>query len=421
SGSLIEVNGQLYGLTKDCASGSHGTPFRIDADGDNYTVLHTFSTGGGYYPEGALLYYNNKLWGMTTLGGTDDAGIVFSYNLLNTVYTTVYNFDYSEDGGEATGGLVQYGGLLYGMTKRGNGNCPDGCIFSINPANNVFTRLYRFTSTTGGDNFGDLVVLNDKLYGMSYSGGGDGVGTIFYYDPILNNNTVTVIRDFAWTGCYGPYGSLLVYNNQLWGLTLNHFNGNGGMFSINPNGTGYTENYTFPGTGSLPRSPMGSLIYYNGYLYAMSSSGGASSDGTIFRYGSFGALASVTTNTVTNIQPATAACGGNVTSDGGAEVTARGVVWSATDPPVLTSNELGHTTNSSGTGTFTSSISGLTASTTYYVRAYATNSIGTVYGTSQTFTSAAPSANTPTMSEWALIALGGLALAFGARFVMKLV
>ncbi len=90
----------------------------------------------------------------------------------------------------------------------------------------------------------------------------------------------------------------------------------------------------------------------------------------------------VTTTAVSAITTTTATSGGNVTADGGATVTARGVCWALTANPVATGS---HTTDGSGTGTFTSSITGLTAATTYHVRAYATNSIGTSYGTDISF------------------------------------
>ncbi|MCQ2317532.1 MAG: DUF1566 domain-containing protein [Bacteroidales bacterium] len=91
----------------------------------------------------------------------------------------------------------------------------------------------------------------------------------------------------------------------------------------------------------------------------------------------------VTTSTPSNISTNSATCGGNVTSDGGASVTARGVCWSSSQNPTISNS---HTTNGTGTGSFTSNITGLTENTTYYVRAYATNSVGTSYGTQKSFT-----------------------------------
>ena len=91
----------------------------------------------------------------------------------------------------------------------------------------------------------------------------------------------------------------------------------------------------------------------------------------------------VSTASISNVSSNSATCGGNVTSDGGSSVTARGVCWSTSQNPTISSST---TNDGSGTGSFTSSITGLTAGTTYYVRAYATNAQGTTYGTQQSVT-----------------------------------
>jgi len=75
--------------------------------------------------------------------------------------------------------------------------------------------------------------------------------------------------------------------------------------------------------------------------------------------------------------------GGNVSSNGGAAVTARGVCWSTSSNPTTADN---HTDDGTGTGAFGSSITGLNTNTFYYVRAYATNAVGTAYGNTETLT-----------------------------------
>ncbi|MGE4288552.1 MAG: two-component regulator propeller domain-containing protein [Salinivirgaceae bacterium] len=94
-------------------------------------------------------------------------------------------------------------------------------------------------------------------------------------------------------------------------------------------------------------------------------------------------LPTVTTTAISAIAQTTATSGGNVISDGGAEVTARGICWNTTANPTI-ANSI--TSDGTGTGEYTSSLSGLTANTTYYVRAYATNSEGTAYGNEINFT-----------------------------------
>ena len=91
----------------------------------------------------------------------------------------------------------------------------------------------------------------------------------------------------------------------------------------------------------------------------------------------------IETKPITNIAPTTATGGGNIKSDGGFPITARGVCWSTSSNPTVSDS---HTSNGSGTGSFTSNITGLTLNTFYYVRAYATNSAGTMYGNQVSFT-----------------------------------
>ncbi len=106
------------------------------------------------------------------------------------------------------------------------------------------------------------------------------------------------------------------------------------------------------------------------------------------------AFPNLTTTNASNISQTTAQSGGTISSDGGATVTLRGVCWS-TSPNPTTSNNV--SSNGTGVGTFTSSLTGLTANTTYYVRAYATNSSGTGYGNEISFTTQPTSVTIPTV------------------------
>ena len=90
----------------------------------------------------------------------------------------------------------------------------------------------------------------------------------------------------------------------------------------------------------------------------------------------------LTTVDITNVNVSSASCGGNITDDGGLAITARGVCWSISPNPTIAD---AHTVDGSGTGIFNSSIIGLSPSTTYYVRAYATNVYDTAYGDEKTF------------------------------------
>jgi hypothetical protein len=110
----------------------------------------------------------------------------------------------------------------------------------------------------------------------------------------------------------------------------------------------------------------------------------------------------VTTTAASSITATTAATGGNVTSDGGSSVTSRGVCYSTSSNPTTPC-----TSNGTGTGTFSASLSGLTASTLYHIRGFATNSVGTSYGSDLTFTTSAPPPATNTLQLGGYIVLSG--------------
>jgi uncharacterized protein (TIGR02145 family) len=111
-------------------------------------------------------------------------------------------------------------------------------------------------------------------------------------------------------------------------------------------------------------------------------------------------IPSVSTTTVSNVTATSATTGGNVTQDGGAPVTMRGVAYGTSSSPTISG---AITNDGTGTGVFTSTLTGLSPSTTYYVRAYATNSVGTSYGNEVSFSTGTPipsfSCGTSTVSD----------------------
>ena len=148
-----------------------------------------------------------------------------------------------------------------------------------------------------------------------------------------------------------------------------------------------TDSHTISGTGtgSFTSNITGLTANTTYYVraYATNSAGTSYGNQVSFTTLQNISVPTLTTTATSNIAQTTATSGGNVTSDGGATVTARGVCWSTTQNPMTTGS---HTTDGTGTGIFLSSVTGLTVNTTYYVRAYATNSVGTCYGNQISFT-----------------------------------
>jgi uncharacterized protein (TIGR02145 family) len=166
--------------------------------------------------------------------------------------------------------------------------------------------------------------------------------------------------------------------------------------ALNPATTGsHTSDGT--GTGTFTSSITGLTAGTVYYVRAYATNNVGTSYGNELSFTSTPvSLATLTTSTVTLVTSTTAESGGNITDDNGSDITVRGVCWSIAQNPTITGS---HTSDGTGKGTFSSSITGLTAGTVYYVRAYATNSAGTAYGNEVSFTSATSGGQTGTVTD----------------------
>lgn len=162
----------------------------------------------------------------------------------------------------------------------------------------------------------------------------------------------------------------------------------GVCWSVNPNPTIY-DNNTNNGTGAsnfasiLSNLLPGTTYYYR--AYATNSIG--TNYGITYTFTTAPANPQITTTIISAITSSSASSGGTISSDGGATITSRGVCWSTNPNPTIALTT--KTNNGTGTLTFTSSITGLNPITTYYIRAYATNSVGTAYGQVEVITTLA--------------------------------
>jgi hypothetical protein len=141
------------------------------------------------------------------------------------------------------------------------------------------------------------------------------------------------------------------------------------------------------GGSSTPGNALGDMLYWNGSQWILLPIGSAGSFLKVTSGGIPGwiGLPALTTTAISSVTPTTAVSGGNVTADNGEPVTSRGIVYSTSPNPTLLNTVV---YSGSGTGSFTSNLSGLSAGTVYYVRAFATNAVGTAYGNEISFTSA---------------------------------
>jgi uncharacterized repeat protein (TIGR03803 family) len=154
-----------------------------------------------------MLASDGKLYGMTSAGGANTIGTLYSYDPGTGTYTSLYDFD-GVSGGAPAGRLMEApDGLLYGMTG-GGGMGVNGTIFSYDPVADDLQVLHTFDGINGSQPTGELCLIGTKLMGTTYSGGTSNVGTIFSYD--LNTQVFAKLKDLdAVSGNHPTYGNFI--------------------------------------------------------------------------------------------------------------------------------------------------------------------------------------------------------------------
>jgi uncharacterized repeat protein (TIGR03803 family) len=284
-GSLITVGNKLYGMATYGGANSVGCVFSIDTNGTNYKDLWDFNSPGtnGEYPDGSLLYVNGLLFGMTNEGGVNADGNIFSIDTNGSNYKDLWDFSSASSNGEyPIGSLITSGGVLYGMTYDG-GNFDSGCVFSIDTNGSHYKNMLDFNGPNKGMYpYGDLVLSGKTLFGMTYGGGANDSGCIFSIDT--NGANYKDLTDFNRAKGYYPEGSLTLVNNLLYGMarTGAGLNDSGCIFSIDTAGTDFNDVFDFNGVNG--EYPTGNVALSGTTLYGMTPDGGTGNDGVVFSF-----------------------------------------------------------------------------------------------------------------------------------------
>lgn len=217
-----------------------------------------------------------------------------------------------------------------------------------------------------------ILILGIALvYGCSTSNDGNGNSTTTVVPIAPSNLTGTVVSttqiNLSWTD----------HSTNETGFKIERKTGSGVYAVV---GTTATDITTFSDAGLTPSTTYTYRVYSNN---AFGNSLTYSNELNLTTTSLIN-LPTLTTGALSLITSSSAVSGGTISSDGGATITAKGVCWStSTNPSINLSTK---TSNGTGIGTFTSNITSLSANTIYYLRAYATNSVGTAYGNEIVFT-----------------------------------
>ncbi len=327
--AMTPFNNLLYGTTLDGGSHNNGIIFSIGQDGTDYQVLFSLHNSIGDESHSCFVVSNNILYGMTASGGDNGEGVVFSFDpaaptatctptptpnsgervVLSfnpavptptptasptptpTNFQTLFSFACASSTGKEPHGRLTLdpdGTTLYGMTRKGGAH-DLGVVFKVDTSGNNYMVLHDFS---GGDSdgatsdHGYVVQLGDYLYGMTTDGGHHDDGVLFTIKT--DGSSFALLLKFGETHHDGknPYGSLLLVGDQLYGTTANGGDNDlGTVFVINIDGSGYHRLYSFGGRTNNEdgAKPIDNVVLVNGWLYGMTTEGGAHNQGTIFK------------------------------------------------------------------------------------------------------------------------------------------
>ena len=287
----------------------------------------------------------------------------------STSNTTAYYYAPNGDNSNVAtyGYLYNWAAVMNGASSSDanpsgvQGICPTGWHV---PSDAEWTQLTNYVSSQSQYVCGDNTIAK----ALASTAGWNTSGTTCAVGNIPDNNNKTGFSALPAGGYYGSYGSFGNSAN-LWSATERN-----STYAYGRN-VHYTKANVSRDNGNK------SYAFSVRCLRDATSGGGGETTQT---------GPTVTTGSVSAITSTSATVAGNVTADGNSAITACGVCYGTTANPDLTGN---HVEAAGTTGEFTVNLTGLTAGTTYYVRAYATNSVGTAYGEAQTFTTTTDACN----------------------------
>jgi hypothetical protein len=368
----VSVRGLVYGTT----TGSSTFSVTIGSGAGTFTsTLSGLTQGASYYVRSFATNVQGTSYGAETSFTTQTTATLSATATPTSLTTTS-----AISGGtiSSTGGAtITTSGLVWGA--------------NANPEITLTTKTTdgstsgTFTSSITGLTQGTLYHV--RAYATNYLGTSYGPGITFttLTTPTISGtaSATSITSSSATTGgtITADGGATVTSRGLVYGTSSG-----ASTYSVTT-GTG-TGTYTSSLTGLTPATTY--------YVRSFATNNVGTVYGTETSFATIAIAPTLTTTAASSITKYAASAGGTITSNGGSVITASGICWSTTATPTTSDFK---TTDGTTSGTFTNSLTGLTAGTTYYVRAYATNAIGTSYGTAQSFTTSSLALILPTIGS----------------------
>jgi uncharacterized repeat protein (TIGR03803 family) len=277
--NLSFAGGKFYGIAQGGANDS-GIVFSIDTSGANFKDIFNFNgTDGTANGRVQFVISGYKLYGITSDGGANHYGTIFSIDTNGGGFKDMYDFNYT-DGAHPFSPLYLVGAKLFGMASYG-GPSNDGCIFSIDTSGTGYRDLLDFNGTNGRSPDGPLTFVGGTMYGTAGFGGLYDYGVIFSMDT--SGNRYTKLFDFNGLNGWSPLCNFVISGSVMYGIVeFGAANNDGGLFSIDTNGTNFTDLFDFNGTNG--QQPHDYLILAGNTFYGTTTEGGFFGYGEIFKF-----------------------------------------------------------------------------------------------------------------------------------------